>query len=46
MVKWLNRVKPVGEPQATKASTLSTEKLADGADASFRERARWWGGDD
>jgi len=44
MVRWLNGIRPAGDPEATEADIMTAERLADSFDAAFRERVRWWGG--
>ncbi len=44
MVRWLNGIRPAGDPQATEADIMTAERFADSFDAAFRERVRWWGG--
>jgi hypothetical protein len=43
-VRWLNTVRPIGDPEVTEANILTAERVADSLDAQFRERVRWWGG--
>jgi hypothetical protein len=40
--RWLNRTKAAGEPDSKRV--LSAERLADAAEAMYRERVKWWGG--
>jgi hypothetical protein len=44
MVRWLNGIRPAGDPEATEADIMTAERFADSFDAAFRERVRWWGG--
>ena len=44
MVRWMNSVRAAGDPEATEASIISAVRFADDLDATFRERVRWWGG--
>jgi hypothetical protein len=44
MVRWLNGIRPAGDPQTTEADIMTAERFADSFDAAFRERVRWWGG--
>ena len=43
-LRWLNRVRPTGEPERAE-SPMSAEGFADAAEKLFRERVEWWGGD-
>ena len=43
MVRWLNGVRPEGEPEVTTVP-FTTEEVATGLERIFRERAAWWGG--
>jgi hypothetical protein len=43
MVRWLNAVRPEGEPEVTDLA-LTVERLADATERLFRERVEWWGG--
>jgi hypothetical protein len=42
-LRWLNRVRPTGEPELT-ALPLTVEGMADETAKLFRTRAEWWGG--
>jgi len=42
-LRWLNRIRPKGEPELTELS-LTAETIAKANEAYFRERVRWWGG--
>jgi hypothetical protein len=44
MVRWLNTVRPSGNPVATEADLISAARLADALDAGFRFCVEWWGG--
>jgi hypothetical protein len=44
MVRWLNAVRPAGEPAVT-ALPWAAETTAAGIDRLFRERVAWWGGE-
>jgi hypothetical protein len=44
LVRWLNTVRPIGDPELTEANIMTAERIADSLDAQFRERVRWWGG--
>jgi hypothetical protein len=44
MVRWLNGIRPAGDPETTEADIMTAECFADCLDAAFRERVRWWGG--
>ena len=44
MVRWLNSIRPEGEPEAAAEELMSPEKLADELAELFRDRVRWWGG--
>jgi hypothetical protein len=43
-LKWLNRTRPEGEPELTKAP-LNVDELAAGTEMAFRQRVQWWGGE-
>jgi hypothetical protein len=42
-LRWLNRVRPAGEPEQSQVR-LTVEGWAAAAEAMFRERIAWWGG--
>jgi hypothetical protein len=42
-LRWLNRVRPKGEPELT-AVPLTVEGVADETEKAFRQRVQWWGG--
>jgi hypothetical protein len=42
-LRWLNRVRPKGEPELT-AVPLTVEGVADETEKAFRWRVQWWGG--
>jgi hypothetical protein len=42
-VRWLNEVRPAGDPPLT-SSPIRVERIADGCEKARRERTRWWGG--
>jgi hypothetical protein len=42
-LRWLNRVRPKGEPELT-AVPLTVEGVADETAKAFRWRVQWWGG--
>jgi hypothetical protein len=44
LVRWLNTVRPIGEPELTEAEIMTAERIADSLDAEFRACVRWWGG--
>jgi hypothetical protein len=44
LARWLNTVRPFGDPELTEANIATAEQIADSLDAEFRERVRWWGG--
>jgi len=44
MVRWMNTVRPAGDPEVTEANIMTTEWIADRYEADFRELVRWWGG--
>jgi hypothetical protein len=44
MVRWLNTVRPSGDPVATEADLITAARLADALDAGFRFCVEWWGG--
>ena len=44
VVRWLNAVRPAGEPEATLAGPLSAEQFAAAPETAFRERLKWWSG--
>jgi hypothetical protein len=44
MARWLNAVRPSGDPEVTEAKIVTAARFADGLDAAFRERVEWWGG--
>lgn len=43
-LRWLNTVRPIGEPEFTEAFLLTGEEVADRYDAEYRELVRWFGG--
>ncbi|SRR5579871_5816918 len=42
-LRWLNSIRPAGEPKRLKVP-LTVEGLADATEELFRERVEWWGG--
>jgi hypothetical protein len=42
-LRWLNRVRPKGEPELT-VVPLTVEGVADETEKAFRWRVQWWGG--
>jgi hypothetical protein len=42
-LKWLNRIRPVEEPELTELS-LTADEMAKANEKVFQERVRWWGG--
>jgi hypothetical protein len=42
-LRWLNRTRPAGEPEATKVA-FTVAGMADAAQQLFRQRVEWWGG--
>jgi hypothetical protein len=42
-LRWLNAIRPAGEPKRVKVP-LTAEKLADETEELFRQRVEWWGG--
>jgi hypothetical protein len=42
-LRWLNRVRPEGEPELT-AVPLTVEGVAEETEQTFRWRVQWWGG--
>jgi len=44
LARWLNTLRPFGDPELTEANIETAEQIADSLDAEFRERVRWWGG--
>jgi hypothetical protein len=44
MVRWLNTVRPLGDPEVTEAKIMTAERCANSLDVTFRERVEWWGG--
>jgi hypothetical protein len=42
-LRWLNAIRPAGEPERLKVP-LTTEGLADATEELFQERVEWWGG--
>ena len=42
-LRWLNRLRPKGEPELT-VVPLSVEGVADETEKAFRWRVQWWGG--
>jgi hypothetical protein len=42
-LRWLNAIRPAGEPERLKVP-LTAEGLADANEELFRERVDWWGG--
>jgi hypothetical protein len=45
MVRFLNRVRPAGAPEATAAAVMTPASLAAGLEAMFRRRVGWWSGE-
>jgi hypothetical protein len=43
MLRWLNDVRPDGQPELTEVP-LTAERAADGNEEMFRERVEWWSG--
>jgi hypothetical protein len=43
LVRWLNTVRPSGDPEVTEAKIVKAAGFADSLDAVFRERVKWWG---
>ena len=43
-LRWLNRVRPKGEPEL-KVVPLTEEGVADNTEKAYRQRAQWWGGE-
>jgi hypothetical protein len=41
VVRWLNTIRPSGDPEVTEGNIMTAERCADSLDAAFRERARW-----
>jgi hypothetical protein len=44
VVRWLNTVRPSGDPEVTEAKIVTAVRFADSFDAAFRKRVGWWGG--
>lgn len=44
MVRWMNEVRPAGDPERTEADILTAKSYAAGLDTAFRNRVRWWKG--
>ena len=44
LARWLNTVRPFGDPELTEANIATADQIADSFDAEFRERVRWLGG--
>jgi hypothetical protein len=44
MVRWLNRLRPEGEPEVTDVP-FTAEEAAAALDRFFRKRVAWWGGE-
>ena len=42
-LRWLNHVRPKGEPKLT-AVPLTVERMAAANEEAFRRRVEWWGG--
>jgi hypothetical protein len=42
-LRWLNGIRPAGEPEVANVP-LTAERLAAATEAAFRERVQWWGG--
>jgi len=42
-LRWINRVRPKGEPELT-AVPLTVEGVADETEKAYRHRVQWWGG--
>ena len=42
-LRWLNGIRPAGEPEVMQIP-LTAERLAAATEEVFRERVRWWGG--
>lgn len=43
IVRWLNEVRPAGEPRLT-SPPFEVDETADSIAEAFRDRVRWWGG--
>jgi hypothetical protein len=43
MLRWLNTIRPAGEPERTEIP-LTPERVANATTEMFRERVVWWGG--
>ncbi len=43
MIRFLNSIRPEGEPEVDPARLITVEKCADEAEATYRKRAEWWG---
>jgi hypothetical protein len=43
MVRWLNDIRPAGEPKLTEVP-LTVERVADETEEMFRTRVKWWSG--
>lgn len=43
MLRWLNKIRPPGEPELTEIG-LTVERVADANEEVFRNRVEWWGG--
>jgi hypothetical protein len=44
MIRWLNAVRPTGEPEVTQAHIISAEGCAKGIEDFYRDQAKWWNG--
>jgi hypothetical protein len=44
VVRWLNTVRPLGDPEVTESKIMTAERCANSLDVTFRERVEWWGG--
>ena len=42
-LRWLNRIRPKGEPELTELP-ITAEAVAKANDRALQERIRWWGG--
>lgn len=42
-LRWLNRIRPAGQPELTTVP-LTAEAVAKAAEEAFRKRVEWWGG--
>ena len=42
-LRWMNDVRPKGDPEHTEEDLWTVEEVADGFEKVYRKRAEWWG---